>query len=269
MAASEPVQFFDIVSTLPGAQKSWSPNTLKVRSVLNFKGIPYTQSWISYPDIAPLIKSLELSPNETGTPYTLPAIIHKSSVTSNSHGAMMDSFPIVLHLDKVFPSRPLFPNGDASYALYLAVGKIAGGIWPAVRALIIPKVADSLDPRGKEYFVETRSKSFGKPLSEVLPTDQETIESLWAQMETETAPLITMLKGREGKKGPFFEGETPAYVDLFLACIFAFFQRICPESFKRLMAFGNGEFKALWDACEPWMDGQGDEKEWPVPQAAS
>lgn len=254
---------------LSGPQKSWSPNTLKVRAVLNFKGIPYTQSWISYPDIAPLTKGLGLGPNETGIPYTLPAIIHKSSVKSNPYGAMMDSLPIVLHLDKTFPSRPLFPSGDASYALYLAVSKIASSLGPAIRSLIIPEVAQYMDPRGKEYFIETRSKFFGKPLSEVRPTDKETIDGLWKQVESDALALVTILKGREGKKGPFFEGETPGYVDLFLACNFAFFERIDRESFERLMAIGDGEFKALWEACEPWMNGQGEEKEWAVPQPAA
>ncbi|KAJ5692213.1 Glutathione S-transferase-like protein ustS [Penicillium macrosclerotiorum] len=268
MADSEPVQFFDIISTLPGTSKSWSPNTLKVRTVLNFKGIPYTQSWISYPDIAPLIKSLDLKPNETGTPYTLPAIIHKSSVTSNSYGAMMDSLPIVMHLDKAFPSPPLFPSGDASYALLVAVGKIATGMGPAIRSLIIPNVPQHLDSRGQEYFIRTRTEAYGKPLSEIRPTDQETLDSMWKQVETEAAALLKMLKGREGKKGPFFEGEKAGYADLFLVCHFAFFHRMVPEYFDKLMALGEGEFKALWDACLPWINGQGEEKEWPVPSIA-
>lgn len=216
-----------------------------------------------------MTKGLELGPNETGTPYTLPAIIHKSSVTSNPNGAMMDSLPIVMHLDKTFPSPPLFPSGDASYALLVAVSKITSAMGPAIRSLIIPRVADYMDPRGKDYFIETRSQSFGKPLSEVRPTNQETIDELWKQLETEAVVLVKMLKGRDGKKGPFFEGETPGYVDLFLACHFAFFERIDPESFDRLMAIGDGEFKALWEACKPWMNGQGEEQEWTVPQTAA
>lgn len=216
-----------------------------------------------------MAKGLELAPNETGIPYTLPAIIHKSSVKSNPHGAMMDSLPIVMHLDKTFPSPPLFPSGDASYALLMAVSKIASAMGPAIRSLIVPRVADLMDPRGKEYFIKTRSQFFGKPLSEVRPTDQETIDELWKQLATDAEPLIKMLKGREGKKGPYFEGETPGYVDLFLACHFAFFERIDPESFDRLMVIGDGEFKALWEACKPWMDGQGEEKEWPVSQTAA
>ncbi|KAJ5668068.1 uncharacterized protein N7477_006638 [Penicillium maclennaniae] len=262
MANSEPVHFFDITSTLPGASKSWSPNTLKVRAVLNFKGIPYTQSWISYPDIKPLITGLDLPPNKEGIPYTLPAIIH-SSVT-NPNGALMDSLPIVEHLDKVFPSRPLFPSGDASYALFIAVRKIASLMGPVISARIIPRVPDGLDPRGQECFIRTRTEWYGKPLAEVLPTDQEKINELWTLVEKQSRALIEMLHGREGKKGPFFEGETPGFADLFLACQVAFMERFDKELFNKLVDLGNGEIRALYEACLPWLEGQGEEKEWPI-----
>ncbi|CAI7667634.1 unnamed protein product [Penicillium manginii] len=265
MAPSEPVHFFDIISTLPGSSKSWSPNTLKVRAVLNFKGIPYTQSWISYPDIAPLLKSLDVAPNATGTPYTLPAIIHKDSITTNPHGALMDSLPIVLHLDKIFPSPPLFPSGDASYALLVALGKVVGAMGPAVRQLIVPNVPQHLDPRGQEYFNRTRAETFGKPLSEVRPKDQAGVDEIWKIVEAESETLVKMLKGRDGKRGPFFEGEKAGYADLMICCIFAFFERMDSAFFEKLMGLGDGEVKALWDACRPWLEGQGEEKEWPIP----
>jgi len=233
--------------------------------VLNFKGIPYTQSWISYPDIKPLITGFGLPPNEDGLPYTLPAIIHKS-VTSNPHGAMMDSLPINEHLDKVFPSPPLFPSGDASYALVVAVGKIISLLTPVFRSLIIPRVPGALDPRGAEYFVRTRTEWFGKPLAEVLPSNQKEIDELWTLVKTESAVLIKMLKGREGKKGPFFEGETAGFADLLLACWLAFMERFDKPLFEKFLGLGNGEIKALYEACLPWLEGQGEEKEWPVSQ---
>ncbi|OJJ86273.1 uncharacterized protein ASPGLDRAFT_24399 [Aspergillus glaucus CBS 516.65] len=118
-----------------------------------------------------------------------------------------------MHLDKVFPSPPLFPSGDARYALLVAVGKIASLLEPGFRPLIVPRVADHLDPRGQKYFHETRSAALGKPLSEVRPTDKESLDKLWKLVETESAALIKMLKGTEGKKGPFFEGEEPGFAD--------------------------------------------------------
>ena len=231
--------------------------------MLNFKGIPYTQSWISFPDIKPLVTGLDLPPNKHRVPYTLPAIIH-NSVTTNPHGAMMDSLPIIEHLDKVFPSPPLFPSGDASYALFIAVEKIASLIVPAISARVLPRVPDGLDPRGREYFIRTRTEWFKKPLAEVLPTDQEKIDELWTLVEEQSKALIEMLQGREGKKGPFFEGETPGFADLFLACRVAFLERFDQELFKKLVDLGNGEIRTLYEACLPWLEGQGEEKEWPV-----
>ncbi|KAJ5726360.1 Glutathione S-transferase-like protein ustS [Penicillium malachiteum] len=265
MAESNPVHFFDIPSTLPGSSKSWSPNTLKVRTVLNFKNIPYTQSWISYPDIKPFTQGLGLEANPTGYKWTLPAIIH-DSVTSNPNGAMMDSLPIVQHLDKVFPEPPLFPSGDASYALLLAVQRLTIGLGPAIRSIIIPTVPEYLDPRGQEYFVRTRSESFGKPLAEVRPTDPAEIQELWESVEKSSGPLLDVLKGREGKKGPFFEGEKAGCVDLFFVSTLAFLHRFAPDLWEKFMAFGDGEFRVLWNVCSPWLEGQGEEKEWPVPQ---
>lgn len=66
MAETTPVHFFDLCFDQPGGltlngtnprqthepnplhsgtAKSWSLNTLQTRAVLDFKGIPYTQSW--------------------------------------------------------------------------------------------------------------------------------------------------------------------------------------------------------------------------------
>lgn len=232
--------------------------------VLNFKGIAYTQSWTSLVDIAPLMKHLGVTPNKTGTPYTLPAICHKP-VISNPNGVMMDSLAIAMHLEECYPSPSLFPSGDVSFALVVAVGKIMGGIAPALRKLIPPKVPDCLDARGKEYFIRTRSETFGKPISEVRPTDEKSLQELYALIESHMNVIILMLRGRPGKTGPFFEGNEPSYADIILVSAFASFHLIDRELWQRIMALGEGELKAQYDACLPWVEGQGEEKEWPIP----
>jgi glutathione S-transferase len=287
MAEAQPVHFFDLFSDLPGPprlpriellaltcctlgpSKSWSHNTLKIRAVLNFKEIPYTQSWISYPDIKPLAISLDLPPNKQGRLYTLPIILHESSITSNPSGAMMDSLNIALHLDKLFPSPPLFPSGDVSYALFIAVAKIMSLLEPGFRPFIIPRVADHLDPRGHKYFHETRSAALGKPLSEVRPTDKNIIDELWNIVEIESVALIRMLKGMEGKEGPFFESHKPGYADLFLACQLAFIERFDKDLFGKFMDLGDGEIAALYKACLPWLEGQGEDRQWSIPPDTS
>jgi glutathione S-transferase len=235
--------------------------------VLNFKGIPYTQSWVSYPDIAPLLKAHGVAPGESNDmPYTLPAIAHKGSITSNPDGVLMNSEPIAMYIDKLYPSPPLFPSGDASYALVIAVSKSAALFWEVVRVLVIPNVPSGLDERGREYFIRTRSEWFGKPLAEVRPTDEAVLDGLWQTLETEFTPLIRMLKGKEGKKGPFLEGERAGYADIILASDLAFVHRFERGTFERLMALRDGELKRFYEACLPWLEGQGEEKEWPIPQ---
>ncbi|KAJ6087178.1 hypothetical protein N7467_006092 [Penicillium canescens] len=266
MTNPETIHFFDLWSDFPGADKSWSPNTLKTRMVLNYKGIPYTQSWVSYPDIAPLLKSMDVPPHKISMPYTLPAITHKGAIKANPEGALMDSDAIATYLDKLYPSPPLFPSGDASYAILIAVRKIVALISPSMRSLIIPNVVGHLDPRGQEYFERTRAELFGKPLAEVRPKDEESLVALWDIIEKESEPLIKMLKGRQGKKGPFLEGERPGYADFSLACILAFFNRFDRDVFDKILVLGGGEFKALYEACLPWLEGQGEEREWPIPQ---
>ncbi|KAG0154304.1 hypothetical protein PDIDSM_1684 [Penicillium digitatum] len=260
------IHFFDLLSDLPGPSKSWSPFTLRTRMVLNFKGIPYTQSWISYPDIEPFLKAQGVTPGKSSTPYTLPAISHKGSITSNPDGVLMDSESIATYIDKVYPSPPLFPSGDASYSLLVAVLNIIDKIAPFYKPLIIPNVPSGLDERGREYFIRTRSAAFGKPLLEVKPTDEAELLALWQLIEEVAEPLVVMLKGKNGKKGPFLEGERAGYADVVLAALLAWFQRFGPDTFKKILDLGNGEFKAFYEACLPWLEGQGEEKDWPISQ---
>ncbi|KAJ6150908.1 hypothetical protein N7470_007502 [Penicillium chermesinum] len=191
----------------------------------------------------------------------MPAIIHKSPATLTPSGGLIDSFAIAQHLDREFPSPPLFPSGDASYAIFVAVGKFLARVELGFRPLIVPRVPEHLHPRGREYFIETRSAALGKPLAEVRPTDEEALARLWDVVEQETAPLIAMLKGRDGKTGPFFEGERPSYADLFLAAHLAFIERFDKELFGRFVELCSGEFGRLYDACLPWLEGQGEDIE--------
>lgn len=272
MVSNAVPHFFDITSTLPGESKSWSPNTLKTRTALNYKGIPYTQSYISYPDIQGLLQNLSIGPSQGMIEYHLPAIVHPASIPSNvnPHGAMNESFAIALHLDKVYPapqSPPLFPS-EASYALAVVVEKMMRACVFKTAGFIIPKTVNILDNRGAEHFRRTREspRMFGKPLSEVQLQGEE-LEKSWQPLLEDMELLAKMLRGREGsqeQKGPFFEGEKVGYADLMVASFLAWFERVDKGDWQRLMNVGEGELKKLYDACVPWINGQGEEKEHPA-----
>lgn len=233
--------------------------------VLNYKGIPYTQSFVSYPDITPLLRSLTVTSYPEGPfAYTLPAISHPS-VRANPSGAMMDSLPIAVLLDRVFPGPALFPYGDASYALTLAVGKLVSNAVLRSLVLVIPKVAGILDQRGREYFIKTRSAMFGKPLSELRPSDPESLRAVVDGIKKELETLTQMLRGRPGKTGPFFEGHHACYADLILMAYLAWTERTDQELWRELVTTGRGELRVLWDACLPWLEARGEEKEYKIP----
>lgn len=181
----------------------------------------------------------------------------------------MDSLPIALHLDRVCPSPPLFPSGDASYALSVAVDKALTSAREKCYKLIFPAVPDILDPRGGEYFIKTRSELFGMPLSEMAPKDEEGVRVATDGAKQELAVLARMLKGRDGKTGPFFEGDKPGYADFIVVAFLAWFERADKRLWQEVLGVGDGEpseLKALWSACLPWLDGQGKEKAWEIPQ---
>ncbi|KAJ0426105.1 hypothetical protein BJY00DRAFT_125188 [Aspergillus carlsbadensis] len=270
MAHSTPVHFFDILSELPGPTKAWSPNTLKTRTILNFKGILYTQTYVSYPDIGPLLESLSVPPHPEGTapvPHTLPAIVHPT-IKSNPHGALMDSLPIARHLEELYPTPTIFPSGHASYALAVAVERLMRDIAMGGYTLLIPAIRDILDPRGQEYYTRTRATKafFGKPLEEVKPTSEGEVRALVEKMKKNIRPLVVMLKGKSGKTGPFFEGEKPGYADLIYVAFMIWYRCADEKIWEELIEVGDGELRALWDAVYPWVEGQGEDKEWKIPQ---
>lgn len=181
----------------------------------------------------------------------------------------MDSLPIIEHLEKVFPSPSLFPSGASSVAISIAVKELVTRSFYTFKKLAVPKVSPHLDPRGQEYFERTRKEWFGMPLQEMYPSDETSFEEAWKPFATEAEVLLHMLRGMEGKKGPFFEGEKVGWADLFLVSHFAWVQRVNPSDWEKIAGLGNGEFKALYDACQPWLGDQGKDREWPIPHSAA
>ncbi|KLJ09074.1 hypothetical protein EMPG_15502 [Blastomyces silverae] len=75
--------------------------------------------------------------------------------------------------------------------------------------------------------------------------------------------MSQMLKGNGGA-GPFFEGERAGYADLVFVAYLAWFERGDRGDWERVVGVGDGEIRRLWDACVPWIEGQGEEREFVV-----
>ncbi|KAL1622316.1 hypothetical protein SLS56_008753 [Neofusicoccum ribis] len=114
---SSPIVFHDIALRPPVEKNCCSPNPWKTRMALNFKGLPYTTTWVALPDIAKVRSSLKVLPCRKfadGTDFfTLPII--QDPATDSLVG---DSFDIAVYLQKTYPDSgagDLFPPQTIDY----------------------------------------------------------------------------------------------------------------------------------------------------------
>lgn len=158
----------------------------------------------------------------------------------------------------------MFPLGDASYALAVAVQRLVDvQIVPASYKLILRTLPSILDPRGATFFRRDRAEDEDGVAPEDLCGPDSEVH--WTKTKRALFPLVTMLKGRAGvKKGPFLEGgDTPSYADFILVAFFGWVERSNVEDWETLMNMGEGEFRELWEACEWCFEGMGEgERAW-------
>ena len=114
---SSPIVFYDIAMRPPVEKNCCSPNPWKTRLALNFKGLPYSTSWVALPDIAKVRSSLKVPPCRKfadGTDFfTLPVI--EDPATDSLVG---DSFDIAVYLQNTYPNSgagDLFPPQTIDY----------------------------------------------------------------------------------------------------------------------------------------------------------
>lgn len=183
--------FYDIDNILTPPTRSWSPATCRTLLALRHRKLPYTRVAVSYPDIAALLKSKGVAPDQKGpTPYTLPAIDmitasdddiavneandEPGNETHAEHGTVvqtiMDSEPISHALEAAVPPSSAHPSlyplrRSAALAARMQAVVAAGAT--AARMHVLPAVPRILDARGREYFERTRREWLGRSLDEV------------------------------------------------------------------------------------------------------
>lgn len=191
----------------------------------------------------------------------------------------MDSLPIILHLEETFPDTPtLFPT-SASLALSQAVHSlvwIAGGKPGRGVLMAMCRAHDILDPRGQEYFHRTRCEWFDvQKVSDAIPTGEKEKEA-WEGMILRLKAVADLfgkdmvLHGKQ-RKGPFIEGDGSrvSFADFEIVAWLAWWERCFREGFERILdevktKDGERPFKTLWEACEGWVDGVGEDVQWDV-----
>lgn len=250
---------------------------MRTRLALNYKGIDYTQTFLSYPDIKPTLQSLDypakVDSDKDGDHYTCPAIYHPESLANKVPGGkvMTESWDIVNHLEDLFPTPTLFPEVEGSTraeTIELAkqaeklFGKALGFRGGRGGVIVIPRIPEILDPRGREYFIRTRNEGHPKgiPLEK---WGSEDPEDDWKAFEAALEPVAELLQARGG---PFLLGETFSYGDAIIVAQLVWFKSADQKYYERMSRLYGGGFARLFDRVkrEGWMREDGEEKEWPV-----
>ncbi|KAF5348612.1 hypothetical protein D9756_009571 [Leucocoprinus leucothites] len=204
------ITLFDVSRKGPNAT-TWSPNTWKVRYVLDFKGIPYHIVPVDYCDIESALKEAGVGPSgkrkDGSDVYTVPSI-----VDSNTGAKITDSIKIALYLEETYPETPsIFPHNSAALhqAFFAYFNSTVAPIW----STILPRVAEIMDDRPKAWYIELRSKTLGKPLAETDPVGEER-EDLFRKMKD----AFSLFDGFYQKSGgQFIMGSSPGFADLMIA----------------------------------------------------
>ncbi|EGN94394.1 hypothetical protein SERLA73DRAFT_188256 [Serpula lacrymans var. lacrymans S7.3] len=209
------ITFFDIPTTLPGSFPT-SPNTWKVRLVLNYKSLAYETRWVETVDIESICRSLGIPPTTkklNGDPkYTLPALIDH---TPSPPVILSDSTPIIEYLEKAYPnpdpSRAIIPpNYGALFAAF--EHHVASTIMADIYPLVIMSMYSTKGPRGQVHFRKRLEGIYGKPLEEI-EAKGEAREVLWRKIED----VFNFFAGCiEKNGGEYFMGDTITLADFKL-----------------------------------------------------
>ncbi|KAF5377841.1 hypothetical protein D9615_006812 [Tricholomella constricta] len=236
------IKFYDITVAPAILGKGSSPNTLKTRMCLNYKGIPYQTVWVEYPDIEAVCKEIGALPTGNlnaswGPYYTLPAIHDPSTGTILAESALITEY-----LDDTYPDTPkLFPPGTRALQLAFidAFMSKLGSMWQ----FILPLGYPYLSPRSQEFYRKTREAWFGKKLEDIVPTGQKREEE-WAKVKVGFDAIDTWFKKANTEGGPYLLGANIAFADIVVASFLLFFRQIL------------GEVSPEWTDINAWSEGR-------------
>jgi glutathione S-transferase len=235
---------------------------------LNYKQIPYTESFISYPDIAAFTKRYNIPDDKSFGRPTLPAILHYDP-SGKLVKAMGNSIDIARYLDEVSPERPVLAStpamkeagwGNAAEAYHAAARTVLNGPWAAGYSIVMPTIPKILDETGSKWFIEDRKSmdDSGKGRS---PEDwgSDDSEEDW---KTFIPPLKALARSLEHttEEAPFVLGSKPSYHDFALAGYMTWYKRGSEKVFERMIVETGGESSTLarhYKACEQWVLGEG------------
>jgi hypothetical protein len=224
-STTERLIFYDVLSER--WPQTWSPYTMRILLTLKHLEIPYTHIPVSYPNIKPLLSSLNVPASMTkGAPaYTLPAITIPATATTSSH-TIMGSMEIARYLCTLNSSHAtaLFPNAaEPTAAATEFDDKVFGNVMmEGYMQHVLPFTPLILDPAGAEYIEESKRPFLGslKECRERALVEEQEMGGLEKVMEKALMPVVEVYENSgelqsQGYEGGVFYGgrQLPQFVD--------------------------------------------------------
>ncbi|KZV76818.1 hypothetical protein PENSPDRAFT_548908, partial [Peniophora sp. CONT] len=210
---SQPIILYDIaMAGETPADKAWSPNSLKTRLALNFKGLAHKTQWLSFVDTAPTLSGLGLAPHVTKDPrkWTVPTIFDPKT-----QQAIMGSQEIAAYLEDQYPDQPaLFPPRTRALQAAFYDGVSESLIVPIFTSLLY-KHLEKCASGDKEYFRTSREAIFGCAFDDILPKG-EVAEAKLVEIETVLGKAAGWI---DAGAGVFIGGDEPLNADFNLVAM--------------------------------------------------
>jgi glutathione S-transferase len=269
---SSPIVFYDIATRPPVEKNCYSPNPWKTRLALNFKGLPYSTSWVALPDIAKVRSSLKVPPCRRfadGTDFfTLPII--EDPATNSLVG---DSFDIAVYLQNTYPNSggDLFPPQTIDYvfthdlALLVPLSECRESEFPEYAKFNVNVDAAfsahvQLTVQGFPFDPATAEISKAEFVRRAGVTCWEDFALVGEEREKMKDSFRNMLGGLaklflRDTSGPFLLGTRASYADLIVGGWLRMMRATLPESeWEEVRSWHGGLFGRLHDALEVYAE---------------
>lgn len=250
------IEMYDISCTTTRAP--WSPFTARTYLALRVLDMPFHRTMVPMVGIRSLLSSAGVSPNSDGD-LLLPAITLTSDGTTRW---LNESDDIAAHLQELFVaagnpvSKSLFPDEDAREAGKAARKALRESLYSAEHAWksLIPAVLDILEPESQQWFVDTRTKSWGKHPRDILTQDAPLNEERAGGTVQLLANALRPFSKLYDDKKLWIGGEDPVYADLIVVAALQWYSCARPQELKQAIEITGGGLEKAWIAAQPLLN---------------
>ncbi|CAO3638066.1 unnamed protein product [Cunninghamella blakesleeana] len=227
------IQFYDL--TFNSENELWSPNTLKTRVALNFKGLLYNTHWLTLSQVREIIPKI----TNTGKTPTVPVIVDNDKV-------IQDSWEIAKYLDEAYPNTPKLFHDDNEGVNFLFYQYLDHNLlFPIIKLCLLHIVKKCPDQATGDWFRKDRERLLGVTLEQFSGNEDDSIKAIKDNLNIINITLNAY---------PYLNGNKAGFIDVTLAAYFQYLNAIRPDLFEStlLNAYPDQGIRNWWNRMEKY-----------------